>query len=259
MRRAVRHFHDPCRAQNLLNVHRRVAQAVAIRSSDGEGVDITVLRRQSTTMPTELTDEHVRDLLRDGGFEGKLRSITFAASAAAMPPCPHRRVLLLDIVRMLFRSADADADGLVCKEELQAWIVKHGLAHNSGLVDAVGEANSDRMLALDDFKALLTRSGLVTFQREQGTDGYGVHPLLYDAACGVFFEHADLDSDGAVSLEELVRMFEVHELGDAARAEHHFERFAGGQGVLQKEDFMRLLLGLKVVHDPQPRAVCAIL
>ena len=37
------------------------------------------------------------------------------------------------------------------------------------------------------FKALLTRSKLLSFQRERGTDGYGVHPSLVRTTAGVFF------------------------------------------------------------------------
>ena len=86
-------------------------------------------------------------------------------------------------------------------------------------------AQAGRRITFDDFKALLTRSKLLSFQRERGTDGYGVHPSLVRTTAGVFFQHADSNHDEKVSREGLARMFKAHGLGDAARAERYFERF----------------------------------
>ena len=260
MRQAIRRFHDPCRAQNLLNVHRRVAQAVVVRSSEAgcsaaadattsstaddtfataastaaappethtfEGVQITILRRHSATMPDELTVDDVKAMLDDGGFEGNLESITFVNEASQLPQNPHERILLLDVVRVLFNSAGADGGETIGASDLGEWIARHRLDGATELVDAATEiAQAGRRITFDDFKALLTRSKLLSFQRERGTDGYGVHPSLVRTTAGVFFQHADSNHDEKVSREGLARMFKAHGLGDAARAERYFERF----------------------------------
>ena len=109
-------------------------------------------------------------------------------------------------------------------------------------------AQAGRRITFDDFKALLTRSKLLSFQRERGTDGYGVHPSLVRTTAGVFFQHADSNHDEKVSREGLARMFKAHGLGDAARAERYFERFdLDKSGELDKKEFTRLLLGLKMI------------
>ena len=65
---------------------------------------------------------------------------------------------------------------------------------------------------------------------------------------GVFFQHADSNHDEKVSREGLARMFKAHGLGDAARAERYFERFdLDKSGELDKKEFTRLLLGLKMI------------
>ena len=283
MRQAIRRFHDPCRAQNLLTVHRRVAQAVVVRSSEAgcsaaadaatsstaadtfataastaaappethtfEGVQITILRRHSATMPDELTVDDVKAMLDDGGFEGNLESITFVNEASQLPQNPHERILLLDVVRVLFNSAGADGGETIGASDLGEWIARHRLDGATELVDAATEiAQAGRRITFDDFKALLTRSKLLSFQRERGTDGYGVHPSLVRTTAGVFFQHADSNHDEKVSREGLARMFKAHGLGDAARAERYFERFdLDKSGELDKKEFTRLLLGLKMI------------
>ena len=134
-------------------------------------------------------------------------------------------------------------------DELGEWIARHRLDGATELVDAATEiAQAGRRITFDDFKALLTRSKLLSFQRERGTDGYGVHPSLVRTTAGVFFQHADSNHDEKVSREGLARMFKAHGLGDAARAERYFERFdLDKSGELDKKEFTRLLLGLKMI------------
>ena len=213
------------------------------------GVQITILRRHSATMPDELTVDDVKAMLDDGGFEGNLESITFVNEASQLPQNPHERILLLDVVRVLFNSAGADGGETIGASDLGEWIARHRLDGATELVDAATEiAQAGRRITFDDFKALLTRSKLLSFQRERGTDGYGVHPSLVRTTAGVFFQHADSNHDEKVSREGLARMFKAHGLGDAARAERYFERFdLDKSGELDKKEFTRLLLGLKMI------------
>ena len=134
-----------------------------------EGVQITILRRHSATMPDELTVDDVKAMLDDGGFEGNLESITFVNEASQLPQNPHERILLLDVVRVLFNSAGADGGETVGASDLGEWIARHRLDGATELVDAATEiAQAGRRITFDDFKALLTRSKLLSFQRERG-------------------------------------------------------------------------------------------
>ena len=211
-------------------------------------------------MPTPLTAADIEQLCATRGFTGTIESISIVEDDDRLPDAQHDRVVLMDVLQALFKDADSDQDGRVSKSDLSAFIARYSLEHVTGLTTVYLDLSEDDALGFDDFKAALLRCRLITLQDNSDAGAateYGVHDSLVQVCAVVFFASADRDGDGTITLDEVELMFEKFGLGGAVDA---FEQYdADGSGGIDKEEFVRLLLGEKVLAQPAATSMCAIL
>ena len=213
-------------------------------------------------MPAPLTSADVEQLVTSRGFTGHVESISILENSAALPEAKHDRVVLLDVLQALFDDADSDSDGRLSKSDLSDFVARHRLEHVTGLVTVYLELTDDDELSFEEWKAALTRCKLVTLEDscEAVHDTLNVHASLVHVCADVFFADADRDGDGTITLDEVEIMFAKFGLGGSARATRAFDEYdADGSGGIDKQEFVRLLLGEKVLAQPAATSACAIL
>ena len=154
-----------------------------------------------------------------------------------------------------------DGDGRLSKDDLSGFIARYSLHHVTGLMMVYADLSDESALGFDDFKAALLRCKLITLQENSDAGGtYGVHDSLVRVCADVFFSSADVDGDGTITLDEVELMFAKFGLGGSARAAEAFEEYDADQsGAIDKTEFVRLLLGEKVLAQPAAASSCAIL
>ena len=82
---------------------------------------------------------------------------------------------------------------------------------------------------------------------------YVVQAPLVCIVTEAWFDAADLDGDGRLTLDELERMFAAHGAGDAAAARRAFVAYDGDlSGFIDKPEYQRLLLGEHLLSVTTP-------
>eukprot|EP00965_Chrysotila_dentata_P105470 3483234-Pleurochrysis_carterae.AAC.1 len=150
--------------------------------------------------------------------------------------------VLAHLTSAVFRDADTNGDGVLSPQEITAFLARHRLKHVATSMSIVLTTSGAESLSVEDFKAALLRTQLVTFDKE--ATEYGVHRALEPLVSAAFFDHADANKDGSVTLDEVEQLFADLGVCDAAGAESRFLQYTGGkERALSKRQFARLLTG----------------
>ena len=188
---------------------------------------------------------------------GLLQRISFVHKPEALPAATHERVTLNELLQAVHRQVDANSDGVITHDEMRAFMDAHGLDH---LAPCLADLGSPDDLAYADFKELLLGTHVLHVDAEAAARGdesqYAISSssTLVGLVADVLFDEADVDGDGAVSLEELEALFARRGIRDAARAAAAFERSdANRDSQIDRGEFLELLLGEGLVNEAPAR------
>jgi len=198
----------------------------------------TGTRREITVQKTTLLDD-VGLLLRNG----TLARVRFVQQADEVPDMHHDRVVLTDLLGALHRQADADGDGFITCDEMNAFLDRNRLLHlGEFLPPSVAHGDA---LSFVDFKSFLLGSSVITLD---GGSSYGVQSSLVGVVSEACFDATDTDFDGTITLPELEAMFRAHGMGDASaavRAMGLYDR--DNSSTIDRREFLSLLLDERLV------------
>lgn len=272
-------FHDAATTQMTLNVHPSVAQCVV--TAEGGDLRITILpkmnmhgvRQQAVRWgnasdvffaPAMITEDEVGQHLSSQGFTGLVRKITFVGNENELPRSMHDRVVLLDLLGILFVNADLDGDGRITMDEFKEFITTYGLFEEQNWMEvfadfAVYEGDGPLLsLSFEDFKTLLLNTNLLAIQ-DNNLNGvaaeFGIHNSLQHVFWDFFFSKSDSDGNGLVSHEDVDRVFTNYNLGDIEAARKAFLIYdKDGDNMLNKQEFDQMMIAEGVVSTPKDTA-----
>jgi len=229
--------------QDVLTAHPAVAAAQTFTADgDAEAVHAVILPVAGTDDSTLIS--LVSELLSDGS----LRRVSIKQEPELLPAAaPHGRVVLSDLLQAAHAAVDSDGDGTVTRAELQGFLEAHRLLHLAPLL----AETTPETLSFAEFKNYLLDTHVLTFEPDSSV--FGVHLSLVHVVSECFFDGADADGDGLITLSELEQMFAAHGIGDAKGARRAFVQYDYDDNkTIDRDEFLSLLLGegfIKLNHD----------
>ena len=173
----------------------------------------------------------------------KVQHVRIVHTPEELPAASHDRVGLHDLLRAVHNAVDSDGDGRVTRDELAQYLHAHQLQQ---LTPSLKEMAPEH-LSFADFKNFLLHTHIVSHEcdvAKSDKEVFGAHASLVGLLSEAFFDSADTDSDGVVTLKELEKLFDMHSLGDAEHARRAFLYYDGdGSRTIDREEFLSLLLG----------------
>jgi len=257
-------IHDAASAQITLNMHPQVAQAVVTEKPGGGGLRVSVLPTQRITWPglphragdalfesSQLGSDDIRAFLLEKGLSAEQEAdIELVQNEEDLPISSHKRVVLRDLLRGLFRSVDANADGEITITEFKDFVKDLGLERgDQDYMEMFLQYDADRSCKLnyEQFKALLLGTKLLSVGDVSG-DGvateFHVDEALMDFVVGHMFKKADVDGDGRISGDEVGGLLEAYKVGKKECAAKVFADYDNdADGKIDQKEFAALLLG----------------
>lgn len=217
-----------------------------------------------------LDEEVVNDMLEHAGYDGPTIPVSFKTEIELWmdffdAPEVHKRVVLRDVVRVVFEAADTDADDSITFIELVEWVEgqKVGmenvseafLKYDDDEFGLGGYGYSDE-LSFGEFKRLLLGEGLITVNEGEG-EGEGrllIQSSLLDVVAKEFFKKADADDDGEITKAEVGEVLKSYQLVSDTSLEESFAKIdTDGNGTISLDEFKAFLLDEGVLEvTPTP-------
>jgi len=238
-----------------LNASPNVAQCVVCEENDG-ALRIYVVPAKSTV---DLTDQGVLSLLKKRGLadDVQVAGVTMVPHLEDLPQATHKRVVLLDLLKILFEEADINNDGVVSRFEFCAFVGRHSLPLNSRQSPDIFKEACEEVqggLPFEQFKTVLMSLNWVGLQDNTG-DGvmkdFFLHEKLMPAVAGHFFAKADSDGGGDICRAEVASVYRDYGLGTEEVASQAFAKTAR----INREEFSRVLLKTNIISHTQKHAV----
>lgn len=222
--------------------------------------------------PVGVAEDDVHQYLKSKGFTGAdlIGSINFVEEAEDLPDSKHNRVVLLELIQILFSKADTDGDGKISMTEFKDFCTEFGLNFGDESASEIFiDYDKDRryLLTFEEFKTLLLKTKLVALRDgniNKVAAEFGIHPALQGLFWDHFWNKADKDNSGVVSLDEVLQLFEDYGLGDVKNAKSAFDEFdLDGDGKINKKEFILMMCveGVVSIEPPKTKSEsgCAIL
>lgn len=222
----------------------------------------------SNLQSNPLDEEIVNDMLRQKGYEGGPISVSFKTDVQLWTHFfetqeVHTRVVLRDIVGVIFEAADTDADGSITFEELHDWVQTHKVDSIDNLSEVFFKYDSDEFgaggygyseeLSFGEFKQLLLGEGLIVVSHEAGEGRLQIQESLLDVAAKTIFGHADTDNDSTISKAEVVEVIKTYQVVANDSIDTIFAKVDSDQdGTVSYEEFKTLLLDEGVLELAPP-------
>lgn len=149
------------------------------------------------------------------------------------------------MLEAVHRSCDADGDGTLTADEMRAFLDRSRVGHLAAFLP------DGELISFGEFKNFLLETSLLSLDADVAE--YVVQAPLVCIVTEAWFDAADLDGDGRLTLDELERMFAAHGAGDAAAARRAFVAYDGDlSGFIDKPEYQRLLLGEHLLSVTTP-------
>ena len=204
-----------------------------------------------------LDEEIVNGMLEHAGYDGPTIPVSFKKEIELWieffdAPEVHKRVVLRDVVAVVFEAADTDADGSITFTELVEWVetqkvgmdidVSEAFFKYDGDVVGAGFGHSDD-LSFGEFKQLLLGEGLITVKEGEGEGRLLIQSSLLDVVAKEFFKKADADDDGEITKAEVGEVLKSYQLVSDTSLEESFAKIdTDGNGTISLDEFKAFLL-----------------
>jgi hypothetical protein len=212
-----------------------------------------------------LDEEVVNDMLEHAGYDGPTIPVSFKTEIELWmdffdAPEVHKRVVLRDVVRVVFEAADTDADDSITFIELVEWVETQKVGMDIDVSEAffkydghevgAGYGYSDD-LSFGEFKRLLLGEGLITVK---GEGRLLIQSSLLDVVAKEFFKKADADDDGEITKAEVGEVLKSYQLVSDTSLEESFAKIdTDGNGTISLDEFKAFLLDEGVLEvTPTP-------
>lgn len=287
--RGASQFHDAATVQMTVNGMDEVA-ACTVTEKDGKLV-ISILptvrlkrfslagapwhAAEALFESMELAHDDVEAHLKSKGFTGSdiIKAIDFVEDETELPAAAHDRVVLLELLKILFAKVDNDHDGKISMAEFKKFASDYELSFDDDLhyneVFLDYDKSRECELSFEEFKALLFKTRLLTLidgNHNSMVSEFGVHRALQGIFWDHFFSKADSDKDGVVSRREVLEVLRAYGLGDADAAAKAFDTYdKNDDGNIDKEEFVSMMRSEGVVtttkkeEKAESGSSCAIL
>eukprot|EP01043_Picozoa_sp_COSAG02_P050238 COSAG02_NODE_5141_length_4595_cov_1.739991_3_plen_260_part_00 len=217
-----------------------------------------------------LDEEIVNDFLRQKGYDGEPLSVCFKTDVELWTHFfdsqeVHKRVVLRDVVGVIFEAADADADGSITFGELVDWVKTQKISSIDDVSQVFFKYDSDEFggggygysedLSFGEFKQLLLGEGLIAVNDEAGAEGrLQIQESLLGLVAQKVFDRADTDDDGTISKTEVAEVMKTYQLVANESVDESFAKVDRDQdGTISYEEFKTFLLNEGVLELAPPQ------